>query len=116
MRIIFVAAVGLALTACGQNLKDATDDEVLIASCMDDSQMSKQALEQFGPTSAEWCKCQLGVIKRTLSLETTTQIASLIRDGESPHFMNAASLVSRKADDEASSAMIAWVPECKPLR
>jgi len=116
MRIILIATLGLCLVSCGQNLDKMTDDEVFIASCMDDSYMSKQSLKLFGPTNIEWCQCQLTVIKTTVSPETRQQIATLIRDGESPHFMNAASIISQKADKEADAAMKAWVPTCKPFR
>ena len=112
MRIALIGTLLVTgLTACSQ-----TDEEVLFAACMDSSDMSKQALELYGPTNKAWCNCQLNVIQTTVSPETQEQIATLIRSGDSPHFMNAASLISRQADDEASAAMKAWVPSCKPLR
>ena len=116
MRIALIGTIIIGLTACSSNSEPATDEEVLIASCMDDSHMSKQALKLFGPINIEWCNCQLEVIQDTISPETYKQIATSIRSGDTPHFMNAASLISRKADDEASAAMKAWVPICKPLR
>lgn len=124
MRIAVIGTLLIGLTACSQNLENATDEEVLIASCMDDSDMSKQALKLFGPINKEWCKCQLGVIQETVSPDIYKQIAAIIRRGESPHFMHASTLIddkvkgqaSGRANKEASAAMKAWVPVCKPLR
>ena len=90
MRIAVLGALLIGVAACSQNLDAATDEEVLFASCMDDSYISKQVLDQFGPIKPEWCKCQLSVIQDKVSSEVTKEIADLIRRGESPHFMNAA--------------------------
>lgn len=120
MRIAVIGILLIGLTACSQNLDNATDEEVLIASCMDDSYMSKQSLKLFGPTNKEWCNCQLGVIQETVSPEIYKQIASVIRKGESPHFMHASTLIgdheNDQANKEAVAAMEAWRPVCKPLR
>jgi len=116
MRNVLIVTLMLGLTGCNQSEENMTDDEVLLASCMDDSHMSKQSLELFGPLNIEWCQCQLDVINKTMSPETLQEVVGQIRAGESPHFMHAASITSREADDEASAAMKAWVPTCKPLR
>lgn len=115
MRIGLIVMLLIGLAGCQQTAAEMTDEEILFAACMDDSHMSKQSLKLFGPINKEWCQCQLNVLKTTLPSETHKEVATLIRNGDAKHVMNAANF-SRQLDDELTSAMKVWIPTCKPFR